>query len=268
MAYDVLNHIHMGSGDPPLVFVHGFLCRHQDWHEQVAYFAGRREVVACDLPGHGASPARAWPLTAKAFGGAVAELITRLNLHRAVLLGHSMGCRIVMEARRQAPDRVAGLVLVDGSRMSVNADNPNQEVDELIRRYGYKAMVENLFNGMFFGAPPPWKSEKMAQVLAIPESTGLPLFRSVTEWDAVALESALDEIDVPVHVIQSTALGYDHKRRQLVPGEASPYQRLVLERVSDATNDVVPAGHFSMIEAPERVNASIERFLTGKVPGR
>jgi pimeloyl-ACP methyl ester carboxylesterase len=268
MADDALNHIHRGDGNLPLVFVHGFLCRLRDWHFQVAHFSRSHRVVACDLPGHGASPLRGWPLTAEAFGGAVAELITALDLREVVLVGHSMGCRVVMEARRQASERVAGLVLVDGSRISDNADNPTQEVDELIRRHGYTAMVENLFNGMFFGAPPPWKAEKMSQVLAIPESTGLPLFRSVTEWDALALEPALAEIDVPVHVIQSTILGSDHKRRQLEPGEISPYQRLVLERLPEATSAVIPAGHFSMIEVPDRVNASIARFLTDKVPGR
>ncbi len=116
MADDALNHIHRGYGNLPLVFVHGFLCRLQDWHFQVAHFSRSHRVVACDLPGHGASPLRGWPLPAEAFGGAVAELITRLNLHRAVLLGHSMGCRIVMEACQQAPECVAGLVLVDGKR--------------------------------------------------------------------------------------------------------------------------------------------------------
>jgi pimeloyl-ACP methyl ester carboxylesterase len=47
-------------------------------------------------------------------GADVAEVMQALAPPPAVLVGHSMGCRVVVEAVMQATDRVAGVVLVDG----------------------------------------------------------------------------------------------------------------------------------------------------------
>ena len=44
-----------GEGRPPLIFVHGNGCTHEDWDPQVEFFRPRHDVVACDLRGHGAS---------------------------------------------------------------------------------------------------------------------------------------------------------------------------------------------------------------------
>ncbi len=50
-------------------------------------------------------------------GRDVADLIEAEDLTGAILIGHSMGCRVAMEARDLARGRVAALVLVDGSRL-------------------------------------------------------------------------------------------------------------------------------------------------------
>jgi pimeloyl-ACP methyl ester carboxylesterase len=38
-----------------------------------------------------------------------------VNTSGAVLIGHSMGAIVILEAARQTPERIAGLVLVDGT---------------------------------------------------------------------------------------------------------------------------------------------------------
>ena len=99
MSELTLNRIREGSGMPPIVFVHGFLCRHQDWRHQVSHFAKDHTVVACDLRGHGETPRGESPMTVETLGGDVAEMLQEEGLTGAILIGHSMGCRIVMEAR-------------------------------------------------------------------------------------------------------------------------------------------------------------------------
>ncbi|WP_313676104.1 alpha/beta fold hydrolase, partial [Mycolicibacterium sp.] len=104
-----------GAGNPPLFFVHGFACDASDWRAQVAAFAATNTVVTCDLPGHGESTAAASQHSIASCGAAVAEALAELALPPAILIGHSMGCRVVLDAARLRPDLVAGLVLVDGS---------------------------------------------------------------------------------------------------------------------------------------------------------
>ena len=113
----VLDHTREGRGRPTIVFVHGFGCARSDWRAQVAHLRDRFETVAVDLGGHGTTPGSEAHEIIDTHGRDVAELLAELAIARAVLVGHSMGCRIVMHAMSEAPDRVAGLILVDGSRL-------------------------------------------------------------------------------------------------------------------------------------------------------
>ena len=92
-----------GGGDPPLVFVHGLACAHEDWRNQVDYFAPSNRVVSLDLRGHGRSEAYTSGFDILSFGADVAALIAALRLPPVVLVGHSMGCRVILECARIAP---------------------------------------------------------------------------------------------------------------------------------------------------------------------
>lgn len=260
-----LNHIRDGAGSPPIVFVHGFLCRLQDWRYQMPQFSGSHTVVACDLRGHGGTPAGEAPMTPETLGGDVAALLEDEDLNDAVLVGHSMGCRIVMEARRQAPDRVSGLVLVDGSRVGVDRAKGQKAFDATIETNGYQAVVRGLFDSMFFSDPPDWKDETLAKVLSVPESVGRPLFRALIAWDADELEKAMAEIEIPVLAIQSTTMDMDRKRRALEDGEVGPFQELILNHIPGSESETISGpGHFCMTEAPAAINARIEQFIAAR----
>src|SRR3954467_5178872 len=111
-----MHFVRAGAGAPSLVFVHGFACSLEDWRAQIAHFEKTNEVVACDLRGHGQTPGRPHECSIEHYGGDVAALVTNLEFKSAILIGHSMGCRVVLEAARLIPGRVAGIVLLDGSR--------------------------------------------------------------------------------------------------------------------------------------------------------
>src|ERR1700722_2058852 len=112
----LIHHVVKGTGQPPSVFVHGFGCAHSDWDAQVAHLSPRHQTVAVDLRGHGESPGTAAECSIERYGADVAEVTRALALPPALLIGHSMGCRVVVEAALQAPDHIAGVVLVDGSQ--------------------------------------------------------------------------------------------------------------------------------------------------------
>src|SRR2546430_3855012 len=116
-----MHFVRAGKGAPAMVFVHGFACTSEDWKAQLDYFQKTNEVVACDLRGHGRTPGRPHECSIEHYGGDVAALVSALHLEKSFLIGHSMGCRVVLEAARllgkESPSRVVGLVLVDGSRL-------------------------------------------------------------------------------------------------------------------------------------------------------
>ena len=262
MSEPVMNHIREGAGDPPIVFVHGYLCELDNWRHQVEHFAPTNTVLACDLRGLGKTPLADGEMTIEQMGQDVADLLAYHDLRKAVLVGHSMGCRVIMEALRRAKDRIGGLVLVDGSRGAQNRAPDQAKFDKQIADTGYRAFVEALFEGMFFEAQPDWKGAALASVFAVPEEIGKPLYRNLIAWDAEQLDPALGEIDVPVLVLQSTYINLDRQRQILAANETSPYQELIVDRLADVRSVTIPAGHFTMIEKPAETNAEILHFVS------
>src|SRR5439155_7623798 len=67
---------------------------------------------AIDLPGHGPSESGDVPLDMGAYRDAVGLLGATLCLGASVLVGHSMGALVAVEAALAWPDKVRALVLV------------------------------------------------------------------------------------------------------------------------------------------------------------
>lgn len=241
------------------MFVHGFACAHQDWRFQIDEFRKRHEVVACDLRGHGATPGRADECSIEHYGGDVAALLANLELAPAVLVGHSMGCRVVLEANRLAPERVAGIVLVDGSRIaSGDPDAAEAAARAAIARGGYAAFAEDLFRQMFL-RPSPQADAIVERALRTSAGFGAELWVRMARWSAAMLDPALDAVRAPLLAIQSTRLDAAMRRVPMRPGDTSPWLESLKDR--GARVEIVPdTGHFTMLEAPDTVNALIGAF--------
>ncbi len=97
---------------PTVVFIHGAQNDHSIWILQTRYFAHHGfNVLALDLPGHGRSKGAALA-SVEAIAGWVLALLDAVGVDQAMLVGHSMGSLIALEAAHQAPDRVSKLALV------------------------------------------------------------------------------------------------------------------------------------------------------------
>ena len=257
-----MHFVHQGRGAPPLVFVHGFLCSHEDWRHQIQSLSRTHEVVACDLRAHGSTPGLPPEVSIEHFGGDVAALISNLELEKPVLIGHSMGCRVVLEANRLMPERIGGIVLVDGSRFG-SGDPAGAEAAARanIEQVGYKAWAEELFRQMFLESTPA--TERLVQ-RAVRQSAeiGSALWPRSSRWDAGTLEAALAAVRVPVLVIQTTtrdpATG---KRAPMRTGQSSPFLDLLRQKLPNVKIEVMPGlGHFPQLEAPEQVSRLIAEF--------
>ena len=100
----------LGEKEPALVFIHGWCCDRGYWQQQVSHFASQYTVVTVDLAGHGASGTNRKAWTMPAFGQDVTAVIEQLGLTQCILIGHSMGGPVIVEAARQMPARVIGLI--------------------------------------------------------------------------------------------------------------------------------------------------------------
>lgn len=102
-----------GSGDPALLFVHGYTCDSHDWIWQLPHFVKNHRVIAVDLRGHGRSTAPARGYSAIDFAHDLAGLLDKLAVCPVIALGHSLGGAVVSALAVERPELVAGLVCVD-----------------------------------------------------------------------------------------------------------------------------------------------------------
>jgi pimeloyl-ACP methyl ester carboxylesterase len=120
-----------GAGTPALVFVHGWSCDRSYWSRQLPYFAGRHKVAVIDLAGHGESGVGRQAWTMSAFGDDVVAVVEQLGLESTVLIGHSMGGDVIVDAALKLSDRVAGLVWADVYR-TLGEPRTREEVQEFL----------------------------------------------------------------------------------------------------------------------------------------
>ncbi len=101
-----------GSGNPPLVILHGFLGSSRNWVGVGRRLAERFHVLALDLPNHGASP-RVDPAGYDRMVASLLETLEHLGLAQCSLMGHSLGGKVVMRTACDHPERVDRLYILD-----------------------------------------------------------------------------------------------------------------------------------------------------------
>jgi pimeloyl-ACP methyl ester carboxylesterase len=248
-------------GSPTLVFVHGFGCTLEDWSAQFDGLSSSFKCVALDLPGHGSSAKPEQPSIA-ALALAVNAVKAESGGAEVILIGHSMGAKVIREAYRQSSQGVRGLVFVDSSIYVGDQDTLIKKQRDAIAKAGFYPYVEGLFGQMFVqGSDEGLKQRLVARSRNINAALGEELLVDSIRWELSKGAEALKDIAVPCLVIQSTYYNSDFKRVALEPGVSTPFMDTVKATVPNSeVKGVLGVGHFPMIEAAGTVNTYIADF--------
>jgi pimeloyl-ACP methyl ester carboxylesterase len=109
------------SAQTTIVFIHGFGGSTFSWRHSIPFFAGQGyRVVSLDMKGFGLSYKDfASDYSHPAQAGLLAEVLARLEIDQAYFVGHSMGTSVMLHFAHLYPEKVLGLISVDGA---VNLD--------------------------------------------------------------------------------------------------------------------------------------------------
>lgn len=101
----------------PIVMVHGFAGDKETWLLTAPWISRRHPLLALDLPGHGSSSRPCTDTGAEVtpafYARAIADVMTSCGWASAVIVGNSLGGGVALRLAVDAPERVAGLVLLD-----------------------------------------------------------------------------------------------------------------------------------------------------------
>lgn len=236
---------HSGKGNPCLLFIHGWSCRGDYWQPQLDYFSCRHEVVCLDLPGHGDTPVAREDWSVEAFGEDVTTIADALDVP-LILIGHSMGGAVALEAARRIDrERLAGIVLVDTFLINYGQLSES-DIDALYIPFvdNFEAAMTGLVdNCCVESTPGPLKTRLRTEMASADPAWAMPVWRSLLEWDP---EQAFNSIKAPIHAINCPLLP-ESTRARLAP------------RMTDS---VIPdTGHFLQMERPDVFNQTLKQVL-------
>jgi len=242
IAYEV-----HGQAEPALVLVHGWSCDRSYWKEQVEYLSPQYRLVLVDLAGHGESGAGRKDYTMASFGADVAAVVDSLKLQKVVLVGHSMGGDVIVEAAKLLPGRVLGLVWVDDYR-SLGPARSAEEVEAFVARFrkDFRGTTSTFVRGMFAPGADPKLVDRVAKDMAsAPPAVALSaMYNSFS--NAARVPTDLAVLKLPVVAINSDREPTDHES---------------LAKYGVKAFVLPDSGHFPMLEDPPRFNRSLDSVV-------
>jgi len=237
-----------GKGRPALVLVHCWTCDSGFWSEQADRLAKGRQVVTLDLAGHGRSGRTRTDYTMTAFGQDVKAVADALKLDRMVLVGHSMGGQVILEAARLLGDRVVGFVPID-TLLDVEYRDDPKEIDTMTEKMkaDYKGTTSDFIRKYLFApSTPPAVAERIiAQTTGFPPAIAVSALRNNWLYDSAP---GFDAVKVPIVAVNGDRFptNFDANRRH-----APQFDAVIMKGV----------GHYPMLEDPARFGALLDEAL-------
>ena len=240
-----------GSGSPALVFIHGWNCDRSYWSAQLPFFADTHQVVAIDLAGHGDSGVSREDWSMANFGTDVSAVADALQLEDIVLIGHSMGGPVALEAARLLQGRVKMVIGADTlSDVSLRYADAQLAGMLAAMEADFPSTVEGLVRSSFFlPTSDPALIDQIARDMgAAPPAAGIGAFESFAHWYNEDVERTLADIDVPIRLINS---GYRPTNTRAGQALTASFEATLMSGV----------GHFVMQEDPAQFNAVMAELL-------
>lgn len=241
-----------GEGEPAVVLVHCWSCDRTYWRHQIGPLTESYRVVAIDLPGHGASGLNREAWTIEGYGADVATVVETLGLERVVLVGHSMGAPVALEAARRLPGKVAGVLAVDSLHDVDRRPDPEQWRG-IVASYetDFAGTCDRFVRSMFVEQEDAEVADGVVlDMCAAPPGVATELMARFGVYDA---DAAVRAAGVPVRAINSAVFPTDVAGNREA---ASGFEVAVMDGV----------GHFPMLTRPDEFNRLLLREV-GELAG-
>jgi len=247
IAYEV-----RGQGPMTLVFVPGWSCDRNAWRHQIDSLQGEYRVIALDLAGTGASGKGRTDWSIANFANDVAAVVRATDAKNVVLIGHSLGGPVALEAGLLLPDRVIGVIGAEAFYDAWADPGFGKAIDGL--RSNFKANTRGFIRKAMFlpTSPAPLADSIAVAMAAAPPEIALPAIDSLLAWSRDRQTASASALEAPTGLILVAGGG----------AGTAKFQKAREERSSLGVVEVPGTGHFLMLEVPGAFNARLREMLS------
>jgi len=232
-----------GHGEPAILLVHGWANNANYWNAQLEELKARYTVVTLSLAGHGASGRNREDWSMANYGADVAAVAHQIPAQKLVLVGHAMGGIVALEAARALGDRVIGIIVVDSLKSIGEPPMSKAQFEELVQpfRADFIGHMHDFVGEYLFtkDADPAFVRKVADDMARAPPQVAIPSLEALYHYDFAVLH----EIHVPIIAINSDLHRPTDEAR--IRKSAPTFRSII----------VPGAGHFLMLESPQRFNA-------------
>jgi 3-oxoadipate enol-lactonase len=252
-----INYVEIGNTSAsPVLFLHGFPFSHTMWGAQLEAVGRMYRAIAYDIRGHGDSFVGDGQFTIEGHVDDLIGLMDHLKIHKAAIVGLSMGGYITLRALERNPERFKAAVLCDTRS---EADSNEGKLKRAAGVVSVKEHGSEVFAGAFVKAvfaPESFKTKADA-VASIqrtikhtpPLSIAGTLIALAARTDTTA---SLASIKVPTLILVG-------EHDATTPPAAS---QAMHERIPGSEFHIIPqAAHMSNLENPDFFNEKLLIFL-------
>ncbi len=229
-----------GTKDRTIVLVHCWSCDRTYWDGQIDALTPYFRVVTVDLGGHGQSGLGRDVWTIPAFGADVAAVATKEGLSEIILVGHSMGGPVSIEAARALPSPVTAIIGVDNFQ-NMAAALTKEQIDGFVARFmpDFEGVTMQFVQTMFPAGTDTALVGRVARDMSSgPREVGISAIGHTMGYN---YPEALADMQRPIRTISSDKF----------PTRVEANQQMA---ASFETRLIPGSGHFPHLENPDNFN--------------
>lgn len=256
-----------GSGPKSLIFIPGLTCGPWEWSGEIARLAPHYTIYALTLPGFDGRPSVDAPLFPRVTAD-IWTLIEQKHIAKPVVIGHSLGGTTAFMLATQHPERLGGVIALDGLPIyPTDVFSTPEKVAAMADAAAAKmaAIPEAQFAAYEKAGSLPYLVAAPDDVDAIAALAGTSDPKASAQWFKEDLEldlrPRLARATVPIVLLAPYDFTLEGKYLPTAAAKQAFYAGIVKD-APDVTVMVIPnARHFAMYDQPKAVADAIDAFL-------
>jgi len=260
-----------GSGPITLLFIHGLANYIPVFKHNIDELKDHARCVAVDLPGNGLSSRGDYPFTLIFYAESIARFIQEMQLSNVVLVGHSMGGHVSLLLALRYPNLVDRLVLLGTSGLEHYNDFEKSLMKGMLSlgslMYGDAMSLEAAIQNSYYHEQKKDAKHIVKELLQLMNGESGKYWHKMVKKN---IEAMLDEQVFPyLKEVQQPTLIIFGKQDTFIPNKLMHVAETT-EKLATKAAAIIPkcelelishCGHFVQIEASEKVNQRILKFL-------